>query len=193
MKRWVFLGYLVVEIAAFWAMVHFLGWAWAIVITVAASAIGFAVLGRRAREIVTAARTQSPDRASPGRTLSDSALFAGASVLTIMPGVVSTAAGLIVLSGPVRRRLRPVVAAAATRKAASLAERVTIVGMTPNGYVDGVVVDQGRAEGSIIVDTTVRNPDGSIFVDQPALPAAVEIVDPRSADYDDPFSGREGR
>ncbi|MEZ5211686.1 MULTISPECIES: FxsA family protein [unclassified Gordonia (in: high G+C Gram-positive bacteria)] len=175
MKRWMFLGYLVVEIAAFWAMGHFLGWAWAIVITIAAGAVGFAVLGRRAREIITAARTPAPEGAGPGRTLTDSALFAGAALLTILPGVVSTLLGLILLAPPIRRRLRPVVAAAATRRATVFAQRVTIAGMTPNGYVDGTVVDDGRAEGSVIVDMTVRNPDGTIRHDLPALPPAKEF------------------
>ncbi|GAA4749406.1 FxsA family protein [Gordonia alkaliphila] len=183
MKPWIFLGYLAVEIAAFWAMVHFLGWGWAIIITVAASAIGVAVLGRRFREIFTAARTSRAEQTTPGGALTDSALFAGAAVLTIIPGVVSTLLGLILLAGPVRRRLRPVVTAAATRRANLFAERVTLIGMTPQGaapgargfggggYVDGVVVDEGRAEG-VVVDTTIRNPDGTIYVDVPPLPPA---------------------
>lgn len=174
MKRWIFVGYLAVEIAAFWAMVHFLGWAWAFVITIAAAAVGFAVLGRRARDIVTRVRSQGPDRPSPGQAFTDSALFAGASVLTILPGAVSTVVGLILLSRPVRHRLEPVVTAAATRKVASLADRITVIGMTPNGYVDGSVVDEGKAESSVIVETTIRNPDGTIHVDQAALPPARE-------------------
>ncbi|MFC0315508.1 FxsA family protein [Gordonia phosphorivorans] len=174
MKPWIFLGYLAVEIAALWAMVHFLGWGWAIVITVAASAVGVAVLGRRFREIFTAARQSRTDQASVGGALTDSALFAGAAALTIVPGVVSTLLGLILLAGPVRRRLRPVVTAAATRRATLLAERVTIVGMTGSrGYVDGEVVDDGRAEG-VVVDTTIRNPDGTIYVDVPPLPPAAQ-------------------
>lgn len=170
MKPWIVVGYLAVEIAAFWAMVHFLGWGWAILITIAASAVGFAVLGRRARGIFSAARAPQPEGASPGRTLTDSALFAGAAVLTILPGIVTTLLGLILLAGPVRRRLRPVVAVAATRRASLLAERVTIVGMTPGGYVDGTVVDGSRAEGSVVEDTTIRNPDGTIYTPRPTLP-----------------------
>ncbi|WP_448223598.1 FxsA family protein [Gordonia iterans] len=174
MKRWIFVGYLAVEIAAFWAMVHFLGWAWAFVITIAAAAVGFAVLGRRARDIFAGARSPGADRSSPRQAFTDSALFAGASVLTVLPGVVSTVIGLILLSRPVRRRLEPVVAAAATRKVSALADRITVVGMTPNGYVDGTVVAEGRAEGSVIVETTIRNPDGSIFSEQAALPTVID-------------------
>lgn len=195
MKRWVFLGYLVVEIAAFWAMVHFLGWGWAILITVAAAAVGVAVLGRRAREIFTRAsgpvstletapRRRNSLDSSPLGTVSDSALFAGATVLTILPGIVSTVGGLILLAPPVRNRLRPVVAAKAAQRANLVAERVTLIGTGPrasaagtniygtNTYgatVDGSVVDSTVVE-STVVDVTVRNPDGSIHVNQDELP-----------------------
>lgn len=184
MKRWVLLGYLVVEIAAFWAMVHFLGWGWAFLITIAAAGIGFAVLGRRARQLfaprsepVSTLSTAPESRdAMTGRlagAVSDSALFAGATVLTVLPGVVTTVGGLVLLSPPVRRLLRPVVAAEATKRANLVAERVTLVGMSPRGYVDGTVVEgtSGRAEG-VVVETTVRNPDGTIVVDVPVLPPA---------------------
>ena len=178
MKRWVFLGYVVVEIAAFWAMVHFLGWGWAILITLVAAVIGFAVLGRRAREIFSGAQRGRADADGPMGTVSDSALFAGATALTMAPGVVSTVGGLILLAPPVRRRLRPVVAAKAAQRANLVAERVTLIGVNPTGYfapgadtVDGSVVDS-TVTRSTVVDTTVRNPDGSIYVEQPELPQA---------------------
>lgn len=174
MKSWMLLGYVAVEIAAFWAMVHFLGWAWAIVISVAVWAVGFAVLGRRARAIVEDARTPAPEGATPGRTLTDGALFAGAALLTALPGVVSTLGALIVLAPPIRNRLRPVVAAEGKRRVNVFAERVTLVTMNPRGYVDGSVIGEQRAEGTVVdaavVDTTVRNPDGTIHADIPALP-----------------------
>ncbi|MFZ2511448.1 MAG: FxsA family protein [Gordonia sp. (in: high G+C Gram-positive bacteria)] len=190
MKRWVFLGYLVVEIAAFWVMVHFLGWGWAILITVAAAAVGFAVLGRRAREIFTrSTRPASTLSTAPTRrdnldtgplgTVSDSALFAGATALTILPGIVSTVGGLLLLAPPVRNRLRPVVAAKAAQRATLVAERVTLIGTGPranvygtNVYgttVDGSVVDS-TVVASTIVDITARNADGSIRLDQDELP-----------------------
>lgn len=174
MKRAIFAGYLVVEIAAFWAMVHFLGWAWAILITIAAAAIGFAVLGKRAREIFTQVRKPEAIAAAPGQALTDSALFAGAAALTIAPGVVSTLGGLILLSPPVRTRLQPVVTAAASRRASLIAERVTVIGMTPKGYVNGSVVGEGRTTDSVIFETTVRNPDGTIVDELPALPRVID-------------------
>ena len=186
MKRWIFAGYLAVEIAAFWAMVHFLGWGWAIVITVAAAAVGFAVLGRRAREIFSAAgrRNVLDDGGGPMGAISDSALFAGATALTIAPGVVSTLGGLILLAPPVRDRLRPLVAAKATQRATLVAERVTLIGTPGGGYrggatVDGSVIDSTVVDStvidstvveSIVVDTTVRNADGSVRVELPELP-----------------------
>ena len=178
MVRWIIAGYLVVEIAAFWALVHFLGFGWALLITLAASALGFAVLGRRVREFAAPVRNRAagPDPAgeSPVAAFSDSALLAVTGILTVLPGIVTTVLGLILTASPVRRRLRPVVAAGAARKATLLAEKITVVRMAPHGHVDGSVVDgsivdEGRVR-SDIVDTTVRNPDGSSYQDIPALP-----------------------
>ena len=174
MMKWLFAGYLVAEIAAFWAMVHFLGWGWAIVITVVASVIGVAVLGRRARELYSESRRAMRNEVAPTDALSHTALFAGAAGLTVLPGVVSTVGGLVLLSPPVRQRLQPKVTQAASRKAAQLSERVTLVQMTPNGYVDGSVVGESRPE-STVVDTTVRNPDGTVFIEYPELPPAREV------------------
>lgn len=179
--RYIFLGYVVAEIAAFWAMAHFLGFAWAFLITIAATGIGYAVLGARARSLGTDIRRAVRREATPGAALTDSALFGVAAVLTILPGIVSTIVGLLLMTRPFRVLMRPAVAAVAARRATLMAERVSVINVggmpagfgaygddpyarSGHGYVDGTV------EGDV-VDMTVRNPDGTVHVDQTALPA----------------------
>ncbi|EGD56215.1 FxsA family protein [Gordonia neofelifaecis] len=173
--RYVFVGYLVAEIAAFWAMVHFLGFAWAFLITVLAAGVGYIVLARRARDLGTDMRKAMRNEIAPGEPLTDSALFGVAATLTIVPGIVSTLVGLLMLTRPARKLLRPVVTALAARRATLMADRMTVIdfggrpaggrgfGFGTHDYVDGTV------EG-VVVDTTVRNPDGTVHVDVPALP-----------------------
>lgn len=173
--RYIFVAYVVAEVAAFWAMVHFLGFTWALVITLLATGIGYAMLGRRARALGTDVRRAMHQEIAPGRPLTDSALFGVAALLTILPGAVSTIVGLVLMTRPVRTALAPVITAEAARRAALMSEQLTVVdlGTGPVGgrgfgfgrheYVDGTV-------NADIVDTTVRNPDGSIHVDTPRLP-----------------------
>ncbi|MBM7369379.1 FxsA family protein [Gordonia hydrophobica] len=175
--RYIFVGYVVAEVAVFWTMAHFLGFAWAFLITMLATGIGYAVLGRRARTVGADIRRAMRQEVAPGKPLTDSALFGVAALLTILPGVVSTVVGLLLMTGPARRLLRPVVAATAARRASRIAEQMTVVtidgqpiggrgfGFGRHAYVDGTVdVD--------VVDTTVRNPDGSVYVEVPQLPRA---------------------
>lgn len=177
--RYIFVGYVVAEIAAFWAMFHFLGFGWALLITLAATGLGYVMLARRARHLGTDVRKAMRQEIAPGKPLTDSALFGVAAMLTILPGVVSTVVGLILMARPVRKLLSPVVAATATRRATLMADQLTVVniGGRPAGgrgfgfgfgeheYIDGTV-------DGVVVDTTVRNPDGSVFVDLPKLPRA---------------------
>lgn len=48
-------------------------------------------------------------------------------MLTILPGVVSTAVGLILMARPVRKILRPVVTATAARRATAMAGQMSVI------------------------------------------------------------------
>ncbi|ALG84859.1 FxsA family protein [Gordonia phthalatica] len=175
--RYIFVGYVVAEVAAFWAMTALLGFGWAFLITLLATGVGYAMLGRRARNLGTDVRKAMRQEIAPGKPLTDSALFGVAALLTVLPGVVSTVVGLLLMTRPARTALRPVVAATAARRATRMTEQLTVVdlgggpaggrgfGFGHHDYIDGSV-------DADIVDTTVRNPDGSVYVDIPQLPRA---------------------
>ncbi|MGO3325859.1 FxsA family protein [Gordonia sp. (in: high G+C Gram-positive bacteria)] len=169
MIRLAIVAYLVVEIAAFWALTYFLGFGWALLITIGAAAVGCAVLGRRARTLTADLRKAARREPSDARPAGDGVLFAGAALLTILPGVVSTVVGLILMTPPARKVLRPAVEAGMMRRASAL-----VTGARgPRGgarYVDGTVEGSVIDETSDVVDVTARRPDGTVHIDVPGLP-----------------------
>lgn len=171
MIRLAIVAYLVVEIAAFWALTYFLNFGWALLITLGAAAVGFAVLGRRARGLTADLRTAARREPTSARPAGDGLLFAGAALFTILPGVVSTVVGLALMTPPARRILRPAVEAGVMRRASSF-----LVAGVPGGrgagsrYVDGTVEGTVVDETSDVVDVTKRRPDGTVYIDSPGLP-----------------------
>lgn len=177
MIRLAIVAYLVVEIAAFWALTHFLGFGWALLITIGAAAVGFAVLGRRARTLTADLRRATRREPTDARPAGEGVLFAGAALFTILPGVVSTVVGLILMTPPARRVLRPAVEAGMIRRASRLVSGVRASGLGDSRrgfpgdrYVDGTVEGSVVDETSDVVDVTKRRPDGSVYTDVPGLP-----------------------
>lgn len=173
MIRLAIVAYLVVEIAAFWALTHFLGFGWALLITIGAAAVGFAVLGRRARTLTADLRSAARREPTDARPAGDGVLFAGAALFTILPGVVSTVVGLILMTPPARKVLSPAVEAGMMRRASVLVTgRQGPLGGRRGGarYVDGTVEGSVIDETSDVVDVTKRRPDGTVHIDVPGLP-----------------------
>ncbi|WP_182360027.1 FxsA family protein [Tomitella gaofuii] len=166
MFRLLFLVYLVVEIAALWAVAAWIGFGWAILLVMAGTAAGVIALGvktRRWAESVSQARAaQGRPRAAgargPMQALADGSLSATGVGLLMVPGLVTSAAGLLLLFPPTRRLLSPVVVALGLRRfpvigvvaaraarngGASGAEGDVIDGEVVDGGADGPVYDHG--------------------------------------------------
>lgn len=154
------IAYIAIEIGAFVAMTHFLGFGWAVLITVGAVAAGLLLLRQQGRKVFAQLRRASRNEVDPRGPLTDTALLAGATMLMVIPGVVSTAAGLLLLIPPVRRALHPVVAAAGAKSFAASMDRAGLYasGIYVRGgtVVDGTVVD---SEATVSTPPTT-NPDG---------------------------------
>ena len=153
------IAYLAIEIGAFVALVHFLGFGWAVLITLAAVVAGFLLLQQQGRKVFAELRRASRNEVDPRGPLTDNALLAAASLLMVIPGVVSTVVGLILLVPPVRRVMRPVVAATGARRFAATMDRAGIYasGMYVGGTViDGTVVD---GDGTVVTPTATDTSD----------------------------------
>ncbi|MXP22120.1 FxsA family protein [Gordonia sp. HNM0687] len=145
------IAYLAIEIGAFVAMTHFLGLGWAVLITLGAVVAGFALLQQQGRKVFAELRRASRNEVDPRGPLTDTALLAAATLLMVLPGVVSTTVGLILLVPPVRRALRPVVAAAGAKSFAASMDRAGL-------YASGIYV-----RGGTVVDGTVVESDGTTW------------------------------
>jgi UPF0716 protein FxsA len=158
-----FLVYALVELTVVVVLASAIGLAWTLLLLLAAVIVGGALAGsqlklqlRRLRSGLTASRGGTPPQMAGAATAlrgpaADSALVALGSVLVVVPGLVSTVAGLLLLLPPTRAAARPVLTAMAVRgigKRAPLimvttvgADRFTSPRRPPREYIDGEVID----------------------------------------------------
>ncbi|KXP01319.1 FxsA family protein [Tsukamurella pseudospumae] len=160
MKLFAFLTYIVVEIAAFAGLVAWLNFGWALLVMIAATAIGVLMLRRTAAGVLRDLGEALDGQRSAGPALMDTAILATSVFLLAVPGVVSTALGLLLLVKPVRAVVRPVVAYVGAKRVASFVEEsglVTVLAGQPRGFgtvVDGDVVSGAARTDGPIVDVT---------------------------------------
>ncbi|EME62810.1 MULTISPECIES: FxsA family protein [Rhodococcus] len=162
-----FLAYVVVEIGALAWLGSTLGIGTTILVFLGVSVLGYLVLaaqGRRALQNLGRVRSA----AGADRALTDGALVGVGAGLVLVPGPVTSAAGILLLLPPTRALLRPLVRALAARRvAASVARGGTFRG-------ERVVI----VDGEVVEHTVV----GPARLDSPASGAGTvlegEIVDP---------------
>jgi UPF0716 protein FxsA len=147
-----FLVYVLVELAVVVALVSTIGFGWTFLLVVGTFALGLALAGSQLKRQLQ--RLRSGLR-SPQGAASDGALVALGTVLTVVPGLVTSALGLLLLLPPTRAVARPAVTALAARSLGRMPVIITTAGArTGRGaYVDGEVID-----GEVIDVTDVRPP-----------------------------------
>jgi UPF0716 protein FxsA len=139
-----FLVYVLVELAVVVALVSTIGFGWTFLLVVGTFALGLALVGSQVKRQV---QQLQKGLASPQGAVSDGALVALGGVLTVVPGLVTSVLGFLLLLPPTRAAARPVVAAIAARSLSRMPVIVTTTGGAPfratrsTEYVDGEVVD----------------------------------------------------
>ena len=137
-----FLVYVLVELAVVVALASTIGFGWTFLLLVGTFALGLALAGSQVKRQVQNLRT---GLGSPQGAVPDGALIALGTVLTVVPGLVTSVLGLLLLAPPTRAAARPAVTALAARRLA----RMPLIVTTPGGarrpagdvFVDGEVVD----------------------------------------------------
>ena len=170
-----FLVYVLVELAVVVALASTIGLGWTLLLLLAAFVAGLGLAGSQLKRQLT--RLRSGLTAQQSQLATDGALVALGSVLVVVPGLVTTAAGVLLLLPPTRAAARPLLTAMAVRGLSSNGRRVPLITITtvgadryastprPRGdYIDGEVLDV-----TDVVDAT----DVSA-VDPPALPRRPE-------------------
>jgi UPF0716 protein FxsA len=137
-----FLIYLVVELAVVVALASTIGFGWTMLVLLGASLFGFVLAGSQVKRHIRRLRSGV---ATPQGAVTDGALVALGSVLVFIPGLVTTAAGLLLLLPPTRAVARPVVTALAARRLPLITVATAAAGSRPSAgrgdYIDGEVID----------------------------------------------------
>ncbi|MBA0048274.1 FxsA family protein [Mycobacterium sp. NPDC050853] len=151
-----FLLYVILEVSALVALTSAVGIGWTIIAVAAAFVVGLILAGSQGRRAIDQLRRGVR---SPGGAIADGALIALGTVAVVIPGLVSSAIGLLLLLPPTRAVLRPVLTVVAARQ---LSRRAPLITVVPAGYgafqaartrpstvdyIDGEVidVDEGQA------------------------------------------------
>lgn len=151
-----FLIYALVEFAVIFALVTTIGWGWTLLALLGTFLLGWGIIAplagsRLLRQIGRLRSGLTEQRAAAG----DGALVSLATLLVLVPGLASTAVGLLLLIPPVRSTVGPGLTAMAVRKlqrqgfsyASAFrpepysASDPTFDGRAHGDYIDGEVID----------------------------------------------------
>ncbi len=153
MVRRLLLIYAVVELAAIIALVSTIGLGWTLLVLLATFFLGFVILApaggwQLSRQLVQLRLGLEEPRSA----LSDGAIVTGATGLVLVPGLVTTALGLLLLVPPIRALARPGLTSIAVR---GLQRRVSLITDTTaagnrHDYIDGEVIDAHDFEPPIL-------------------------------------------
>ena len=171
--------YAVVELAVVIALVSTVGWGWTLLVLLATFLLGWGLLAPMAGSHLLRRIGQLRSGLSePRSAVSDGALVTLAMVLVLIPGLVSTAFGLLLLVPPVRSVAGPGLTAVAVR---GLQRRVPLTGYataSPNRRVTRATVATTSTARSSTSETSSRRPcrmircavdsrDGRTGIDRP--------------------------
>jgi UPF0716 protein FxsA len=138
-----FLLYVLTELAVVVGLSSTIGFAPTMLVLAGTFMAGVVLAGAQARRQL--ARLRSEPTTSRG-AVTDDALVALGSALVLVPGLATTAAGLLLLLPPTRAAARPLLTALALRGLGQRTGRGAAV--VDDGVIDGEVVDVGEVEPS---------------------------------------------
>jgi len=135
--------YLIVELSAVVLLVRAFGWGWALLVLIVTFLVGAVLASTQLKGQVAALRHSRRD---PQGAVADGMLVGVGAFLVFIPGVVSTAAGVLMLAPPTRGAMRPL---ASTLLARGIDRRLGAVNLSAFGdpgaargdYIDGQVID----------------------------------------------------
>jgi UPF0716 protein FxsA len=183
-----FLVYALAEVTAVVGLALTFGLGWTLLLLLAAAVVGAALAGsqlklqlRRLRSGLITSPAGTPPHAGRAATglrgpAADSALVALGTVLVVVPGLVSTLAGLLLLLPPTRAAGRPLLSAMIVRGFNRSAPLIAVVGVDrfasagrpPKDYVDGEVIDVTDVDPPASPPAGLARPVASRAADRPA-------------------------
>lgn len=159
-----FLVYVIVELAVVVALASAIGLGWTFLLLLAAFAVGLALAGSQLKLQLN--RLRSGLSADQPRLAADSMAVALGTLLVVMPGLLTSAAGLLLLLPPTRAAARPMLGAMAVRGIGRRFPLITFANVGTDRY--------GRRRPDYIDGEVLDVEDVTEFVDPPALPLRPE-------------------
>jgi UPF0716 protein FxsA len=159
------LVYVIVELAVVVALAATIGLGWTLLLLLAAFIGGLALAGSQLKRQLT--RLRSGLTTGQSRLATDGALVALGTVLVVVPGLVSTAVGMLLLLPPTRAAARPALTALALRGIGRRAPLITVTTVGPDRYASASRPRPDYIDGEVLDVTDVAD---VTVVDPPALP-----------------------
>jgi UPF0716 protein FxsA len=157
-----FLVYVLVELAVVVALASTIGLGWTLLLLLAAFVAGMALAGSQLKRQLT--RLRSGLTTGQSRLATDGALVALGTVLVVVPGLVSSAAGMLLLLPATRAAARPALTAMALRGIGRRAPLITVTTVGADRYASASRARPDYIDGEVLDVTDVTG------VDSPALP-----------------------
>ncbi|HME17728.1 MAG TPA: FxsA family protein [Mycobacterium sp.] len=164
-----FLVYVLVELAVLVALASTIGLGWTLLLLLAAFVTGLALAGSQLKRQL--GRLRSGLTTQQSQLATDGAMVALGSVLVVVPGLVTTAAGLLLLLPPTRAVARPLLTAMAVRGIGRRAPLITVTTVGADRYASAPRPRPDYIDGEVIDVTDVAD---FTEVDPPALPGRPE-------------------
>ncbi|RVW04203.1 FxsA family protein [Rhodococcus xishaensis] len=140
-----FVSYVVVEVAALIWVGSTIGVLWTVLLLIAGSTVGMVLVRSQWRAVMDGFRRATRGEVSPTGAVADGAMVVAGSVLMFVPGLVTSALGLLMLLPPTRWALRPLAVLLAGRRAAVTLAGAEFASRTAGArrgpVIDGEVVD----------------------------------------------------
>ncbi|MGE2815123.1 FxsA family protein [Mycobacterium heidelbergense] len=147
------LVYAVVELAVIFALVSTIGWGWTLLVLLATFLLGWGLLAPMAgSQLIRQLGQLRSGLTEPQAAVNDGAMVGLAMALVLVPGLVTTVLGLLLLVPPIRAVARPGLSGIALRGLrgrAPLITQTTVFTADPRrgyagdrrDYIDGEVID----------------------------------------------------
>jgi UPF0716 protein FxsA len=146
-----FLVYVIAELAVVVALASTIGFGWTLLLLLAAFAAGLALAGSQLK--VQLARLRSGVSADQPRLAADTTAIAVGTLLMVVPGLVTSAAGLLLLLPPTRAAARPVLTAMAVR---GIGRRFPLITVATVGPIDSTT-DRGPTTSTARSSTSPKS------------------------------------
>jgi len=160
MAALLFLLYLGVEIAALAALAQGVGILWTVVIVAVVWVVGLQLVRAQGRRALDGLRLASAGERAPGGAVADGALIGVGALLMLIPGLVTSVFGALLLAPPTRWLMRPLAVFLVSRRLGVLATASTVFTRGGGEVIDGEVLDGEVLDGEVIdvpADRTVPN------------------------------------